>query len=301
MRKNLFVAAVIGVCGIAAFAYWRKVNPTLEAPIPVVWTASATPAVQAMIEGKPCFLILSSASKFFLSLDEDGVELLTDKTPCGRALWRDPKGNTYESPSFRVKKVEVGSLEFLDVIAQGIYKKDSQNTILWESPNYKKEDWPETSGSLGRPLLAKTNLLLDLGHDRIIATNCKTSLKKYGFNLDLMKKIPLEPDARGIVVKINTGIGPLRLDINTAATASVVRSSLVMASDYATKLRKDQNGLSYFTTDLAVDSTPIGRQEEILLLEISDEMTWMDGYLGVDFLKHHVVYIDYQNMTVYIS
>lgn len=301
MRRRLFVTAVIGFCGIAALAYWWRVHPISEDSIPVVWTASETPAVEAMIEGKPCFLTLSSASKYFLSLDENGVAFLTDKTPCGITTWRDPKGNSYESPSLHVKKVRVGSLEFLDVIAQGIYKKDAQNTILWESPNYKKDDWPETSGSLGRPFLAKTNLLLDLGHDRIIVANCKDSLKKYGVDLDAMKKIPLEPDERGIIVKINTGIGPLRFDINTAATTSVVRPSLVLATDYAARLRKDQRGLTYFVTDFVVGATTIGRHEDIYLLEMSDEMTWMDGYLGVDFLKQHVVYIDYQDKTVYIS
>ena len=242
MNKRLFVGTIIGVCGIAALTYWWKVNSTPEAPIPVVWTVSTTPAVQARIDGKTCFLTLSSASKFFLTLNENGMDLLEDKTPCGTATWRDLKGNSYESPSLHVKRVVVGPLEFSGVIAQGIYNKDAQNGILWESPNYKRSDWPETSGSLGRPLLANTNLLLDLGHDKVIVANSKNSLKKYGVNLASMKKIPLEPDERGIIVKINTGIGPLRLDINTGATNSVVRPSLVIASDYAARLQKDQKG-----------------------------------------------------------
>lgn len=78
---------------------------------------------------------------------------------------------------------------------------------------------------------------------------------------------------------------------------------MVMCGVIIVGIRLAEQGLrlTYFTTDLVIGATTIGRQEKIYLVDMSDEMTWMDGYLGVDFLKSHVVYIDYRNKAVHIA
>ena len=117
-----------------------------------------------------------------------------------------------------------------------------------------------------------------------------------------MKKFSLEPEERGIVLKVDTDVGHLRLDINTGATISLVRSSLLASRpNYAAKMQKDSyKGLVYFTTDLVVGTTTLGRQE-MYVTDLADEATWFDGCLGIDFLKKHIVYIDYRDKCVYIS
>ena len=302
MRKRLFVASCAVLSIMSVLVWWWMISPAKCSSIPVVWTAGGTPVIEATIDGKKCLLKLSSSNKFFLSLKNSAVEYIEDKTPQGTATWRDRTGNWYEASSYRVKNLTVGSFTFSDVMATGENLKAEQNNIIvWNNPDHNTDGYPKISGELGRPFLAKTNLLLDLGHDRVIVTNCQDSLKKYGIILDSMKKFPLEPEERGIVLKIDTGVGPLRLDINTGTTLSLVRSALVMSSpEHAARLQKEYRGLSYFPTDLVIGNTIIGRQE-MYLTDLTEGMVWMDGCIGVDFLKKHLVYIDYRNKTVYIS
>ena len=63
----------------------------------------------------------------------------------------------------------------------------------------------------------------------IIATKSEDVLKKQGIFLDTMKKFPLEPEDRGLVVKVDTSMGPLRLEINTGATLNMARASSIKA------------------------------------------------------------------------
>ena len=66
------------------------------------------------------------------------------------------------------------------------------------------------------------------------------------------------------------------------------------------KLQKDWRGLSYFVTNVLVDSTALGWQK-MYPVDIREDIEWADGCLGVDFLNEHIVYIDYPNKKVYIS
>jgi hypothetical protein len=140
-----------------------------------------------------------------------------------------------------------------------------------------------------------------LGHDRIIVAKIDELRAKYGVSLDKMKRFALEPDERGIILKVNSGFGPLRLGINTGATVNLIRSSLIQSiPNYAALLQKGYLGMSCCTTDLVVDATTF-RQQRMYVVEMAEGITWMDGCLGVDFLKKHLVYVDYPNRTVYIS
>jgi hypothetical protein len=234
--------------------WWCIFRPSECSRIPVVWSSSTTPGIEAVVDGKKCLLKLGTSSKFFLSLNENGLECVADKTPRGTGRWHDRRGNFYESPTYAVKNLTIGNMVFSDVVAQSKDAQEDQRDTIWENPHCEEHLWPTISGWIGRPLLEKTNLLLDLGRNMIIATKSEDVLKKQGIFLDTMKKFPLEPEDRGLVVKVDTSMGPLRLEINTGATVNMARASSIKAmSDCAWKLRKDFRELTYFATDLVSD------------------------------------------------
>lgn len=302
MNRKLMIFFGFGVCVVSILIWWFQGRSSEQSSyIPVVWTSAQTPAIEASVDGKKCLLELSSANKFFLSLNENGLTLVEDKTPCGTETWHDIHGNLYESLSYRVKNLTIGSITYSNIVAQSKKKDDEEKSWLWTNPNFKKNAERTISGSIGKPFFEKTNLLLDLGHNIIVVTNSEAALKKQGISLDSMEKISLEPEERGLVLQVTTNVGPLRLGINTGATLSIARSSLVQStSDAASKIRKDYRGVPYFISDLVIGQTNVGTNE-IFLTDMSDEITWVDGCLGVDFLKKHLLYIDYQNKVVYIK
>jgi hypothetical protein len=301
MKKKSWLTLGIILAIVVLVSGWWVFQPAESSRIPIKWTAGDLPIIEATIDGKKCLLELSTSNKFLLSLDEHGLDFVTAKTPIGTAKWRDIRGNFYDSQTYLVKNLTIGTLIFQNIVTQIKNSHEGESGTIWTNPNLNKNSYPSVSGTIGRPVLEKTNLFLDLGHDLIIATNSKRALKEQGYSLDSMEKIPLEPDERGIVLRVDTNMGPLRLEINTSATLNVVRSSLVTStSDKEKKIRKNDKGLSYFISDFTIGQTDFGA-EDLFLIDMSDEMTWLDGFLGIDFLTKHLLYIDYQNKVVYIK
>jgi hypothetical protein len=302
VRKKLFflTATVLTVFAIAMWS--RSTLPERSCFVPVKWTVADTPAIEVSVDGQKCLLQLCTAEKFFLTLDEAGLGLIADKAKKGLSQWYDVKGVGHESAVYKTQNFLIEHLVFSNIEAIFTPEKDEKATsILWSSPNCNADLFPKTCGSIGRPLLLKTNLYLDLGHDIIILASSKEALKRHGIFVDTMKKFALEPEERGVIVKVDTEVGPLRLAINTGSTISIVRSSSLQPwSNNTGAMWKDYRGFSYFRTDLSIGGSKIGRQD-ICLTEVTEGISWLDGWLGADFLCNHRVYIDFPNKIVYIS
>jgi hypothetical protein len=63
----------------------------------------------------------------------------------------------------------------------------------------------------------------------------------------------------------------------------------------------DERGFSFFNTrKFSIGNNDFG-SKNLFLYDIVPELQEIDGLLGMDFLKNHVVYIDYKSRTVYIQ
>ena len=301
MKKKLFFLCVtIGIFLTAARCDWGGAK--LNSSLPVVWGTFGIPIIEISIDGEKQFVKLRSCDKFLLSINELGYEHLRDTTQVGSISRGDLFGNSYESPSYRVKNISIGPKGFSDIVVGCIYSQDDEkSTFVWNGPNHSVENYPKTSGELGRPFFAETSLLLDLGHDRIIIAGEKELRTKYGILLDTMKKFTLDSDGQRCLLKADSSIGPLRLEINTGATMNLIRTSLLQRdSAIAALVQKDYRGLQYLNMDLAIDAMTFDRQR-MYLIEFDCGTESLDGCLGVDFLEDHLVYLDYPNKAVYVA
>lgn len=257
--------------------------------------------VKATIDGNSCFLELATSSKFFLVIVENKIGDFANKTPIGTVSSRDVHGNFYENPTYEVKNVTIGTMNFSDVLAVKESEKHFRNGLIWKPDQSTINERPEASGSIGRPLVQKTNLLLDLGNNRIIPIENIHFLKREGFSVDSMQKCLMESTERGLVIKLDTAVGPLKFELNTGATLNAIRASLgnKLLHD-SKKIMTDGRGLPFFSTELSLGETHFGSQD-IYLIDICDDINWCDGSLGIDFLRKHVVYIDYHDKAIYIG
>lgn len=287
----LIVCAVIFT--LIAFNDFFKVSRVVC--VPITFTLSGTPALLATIEDNECLLELDLGSKFQLSLKKSILDGINDKKAHKMAHWKDAKGDSYESPSYLIPNVSIGDLVLADVIARQESDIYRQNTTLWNDQD-KKDVQIILLGSIGRPLLEKTNLLLDFPHSKMIACNSKYKLKRLGIYLENMTKIPFEGGERGIIIKTDTDAGILRLGLDTGATITLIRSSRL----HDQKCTIDEHGFSTYTTSkLSIGNADFG-SKDLFLYDITSELHEIDGVLGMDFLKDHVIYIDYQEKMIYI-
>ncbi len=292
MNKKKFIIGILtlSLTGLLVLAFYiHSISQFVQ--IPVNFAPCNTPLVRVKIEEQNYDLRLDLGSKFQLTLSKSVLDTL-QKKPSQKVSWRDVKGKFYESQSYHIRNIDVENLTLKDVSV--IQENDDfvTNTTLWNDNPGSGE-----FGMLGRPILEKTNLLLDCSRSKIIATNNKRMLKKSGYDLDQMVKIPIIIDKKGMIVSVETDVGTLRCVLDTGSTLTLVRAS----SFQDRKINQDNRGFSVFQSSKFVMEKKDFGEKKLYLYELAPDVKEVDGLLGMDFFKNHVIYFDYVHKCIYIG
>ncbi len=275
-----------------AFAFLAAFSVPVQAyffNIPVdISLRSGTPYTEVEIEGEVYYVLVDLGSRFPLSLRKDILEKL-DKSPYGTAKWRDVFGVGYEEPAYIIPKIIVGDMIFDNIIANEkefnlVYSPDGNLTCS------------ETDGVLGRAILSRFNLLLDFSKSIIFATDVYCYLGTMGYHLEKFVKIPFKRPDGGIIFPIDLDIGTVQFALDTGCTMSVLDSSLV--SDKELDIGPFSFPI-YKSSRFRMGDFDFGGTELHCLNIFKSEV--LNGILGMDFLKTHVVYIDFDEQFIYIS
>jgi hypothetical protein len=249
------------------------------------------PLIKVEIDGDIYPIVIDLGSKFSLSLDKKTLTKLNKKNH-GVVEWRDLKGNYYHSNAYILPKIQVGDLAWNDVIANEELEDFLSNTTLWNTHETIPND---KVGYLGRPLLLRYKLLIDVANSLLVISNDQNKLSEMGYEIKKMIKVPLEEGA-GIILKVETDIGIQKYGIDTGATINLARASL-----FSDKEQGQDKGMRTYSSQRCVIGDHDFKKTMFYLIDITPELKDIDGCLGMDFLKNHVVYIDYPNRTAYIA
>lgn len=292
--KRVFYVLTAGCMVVGALCILLRffsVEPSVVG-IPITFSRSDTPVVTVEIEGKLYSLEVDLGSKFQISLNKTVLESIIDKKVNGVAKWRDTKGRFFESPSFLISHMSMGDLALKDLVVKQEDDVYIANGALWselETP-YQK------SGAIGRPLLEKTNLLLDFPGCKIFPCNNGKQVETAGFFLNQMVQVPFESGPKGIILQIESDVGLLRLALDTGTTINIVRASRLEDRE----CKKNAHGFPVFTSSkFSMGGNDFGTTS-LILYDLSPELKEIDGLLGMSFLKNHTLYIDYQKKILYI-
>lgn len=278
MNKKPFIIPVGVLCILVVCALYYCLRQSNEyTRLFVSFDSLQTPSVEVEVEGKKLPLVINLGSKFPLTLNQETLAKITKKAH-GTVKAKDLEGNAYEAPAYIIPRIQLGNLTFTDVLV----KEDSNS---------------ERIGVIGRPLLEKSNLLLDFPNATLVVCNNTDRLRDSGYFLEDMARVPIEAGRTGPLLQAETDMGPLRLVLGTTSTLSLVRTSLLEAS----KCKKDSFGKLNFTSSKLVIGNKDFGGKTFHLYHISPELHEMDGSLGMDFLKRHAVYLDFHNKIAYIS
>ena len=146
----------------------------------------------------------------------------------------------------------------------------------------------EDYDGLGQFLGGNFNLLVDFPHSRIIACDTFSKLREKKLAGEHWVRVPFEMHRSGILLNASTNSGTYRLVINTTCTLTNLRSSLI-PSDHP--------------TDPSLFSLGGYQLDNVVFrpIDLPEGLSDIDGFIGMDFLKKHVIYIDYKNKTLYIA
>lgn len=255
--------------------------------IPVYFSQHNFPIINTEIGEKTYPIILSIGISNFLSLHSKVFNQL--QGDLGEPIkWIDDQGKLYETKPLILSKIKISGREFLNVNVIEEIEKQS---------NLNQENQLSPVGEIGTPILEKTNLMLDFPHSKIWMINDIEGLHKAGFNKKKMLIVPFEIWRSGLVLKVDTDLGLMRMFLSTSCSMTLLKSQLLEGKD----LHKDRFPyLALANTKFSIEGKDFGPLD-LHSFKLSSEWDQIDGILGMDFLSQHTIYIDYKNKELYIG
>jgi len=296
MKKKIIITFLVTIFIVTLLSIIWNFPKKYHALIPVKLSIGGIPLIKIEIQNQKYLLEMDLGSKFQLTLSKDALNRLSKKES-SRLLSRDMHGNKYEALSYKIPLIKVADFSFADVIVREQSEDFILNTTYWMDMSRSDDPFEDRTGTIGRGLLEQRNLLLDFCNRVIFISNHLKRLKEAGYRLEEFKKCSFRFGRTGIILPIHTDFGKVRFSLDTGSTISFIRSSFVQNR----VTEKKKHGLPFIATrTFEIADKDFGNMD-LYLQSITPELTEIDGILGMDFLKNHVVYIDYKNKVLYFG
>lgn len=247
------------------------------------------PCTSIEIEEQKYQVEIDLGAKSALALHHEVLKSIK-KQPQGRSRRIDFQGNLYETATYSIPKVTIGSWTLQNITA----KEESMDFTLKGSIVQGTDENPN-AGRIGRDFFLNKSLLLDFPHLKFIVCDRFEEIAKKGYSIESAHAVPFQNTPDGIVLKIDIDMGRYRFAIDTGSTISVIRSS-----DSQEKSAEKKYGLDVVkTSQFTIGNTDFGARD-LYLLNLSKEFKEIDGLLGMDFLQQHAIYLDFNKNIAYI-
>lgn len=236
---------------------------------PVTYTKYDLPLITTQLQGNSYTLRIDIGCRFPLFLGQKMLDSV-DKQFQGMEICRSVDGSQQEVPYYLIPKFKIGDLVLKDVLA---YQSDK-----------------ERYDSLGKFLGGDFNLLLDFPHDRIVACDHLSKLQAKGIVDKNWMQLPFEMHRIGIVFRVDTDFGTCKLALNTGCMNSVLSSSV-----FPSNVR-----FPYVSSSFVLDGHKFPNIT-FKSFELPGDLNGIDGFIGMDYLKEHTVYLDYVHKIAYVE
>jgi hypothetical protein len=296
-RKKIKATAFWGVvlfsiAAIILYQHWFVRASFVQ--VPVSFSFANTPLIDVSIDGKVHVLELDLGSKFFLTLDRESLASI-DKEPAGTVQWRDVKGNPHESPSYNIPEIAIDELQWKNIVARETTSASKAAALLWSDK--KQVTWKQEVGKIGRPLLERTNICLNFPKQCIVFSDSLHTIQEEGIFPNVVTRVPFHLIRGTMVIEIGTDFGKFHFAIDSGATVSLVKTSVLENP----MLKKDERGMHFVSTGSFILGGKNFGIFNLYPFQLGAGIQEIDGILGMDFLKNQVLYIDYPNKIFYIG
>ncbi len=295
--KALFWKALVSLVFLGAFCFFLgKIffSRPYHLLFPVQFSDSDIPYLPINIDNHSYLLKIDLGSNFQMVLEAKVLDQIT-KIPYGTDSWANAKGKTLTSPRYKLPLIEMGNLPFTNVFVRQLDPKG--NCVFYRNPGFNPLSSPEIVGHIGKPLLDKVNLLFDFNHSLMLISNDLKKLREGGYDLKTFIKVPFKVGAKSVILETKTDLGPMRLVLDTGATCTMLRTSCLKGETCSKKIY----GLPGLSSNIFMMGNHNFGPQNIAFFDISKAFDLIDGFLGMDFLKKHSVYIDFKDQMAYIT
>jgi hypothetical protein len=176
----------------------------------------------------------------------------------------------------------------------------TMGALLWppDKPSEQtKKKIEYLQGRIGRFVFQSYTCFFDLSHSQIYLCNTLNELKKVTRIHDHFVTTKLYSDHQGLAVMVETDIGTKKFLLDTGATGSILKESLV---DKANAVEFHPGKWGFLSRRMVIGGKDFGSWK-LTLFQFSDKLGDFDGVLGIDFLMEHPFILDFKNGNVLIS
>jgi hypothetical protein len=300
MKKKLFIfAATFSLALVLQCAWHFHFFPFKAsfARIPVKFTVSQIPYAEIEIEKKKYLLDIDLGANCDICLNKKTLEKISEKKLLGKTLSYDIRGNEYESNLYAIPKIQMGKVQIRTCPVEEESPRFLYNANIW---NPRKDSDYVTSGRIGSKMAQKSPLLLDFNNSVFFLVRNRESLKDLsdeGYFIDTFFEIPFHSEKGHIIFTADTNIGKKRFLLDTGASVTVIKPTSATEEE----LQEMREMQVYMTTSKFVMGGHDFGEMDLLFFDFSDKFDHIDGCLGMDFCKKHVIYLDFKEKKALIS
>lgn len=258
--------------------------------IPITYDKNYLPFIDLEIEKNAYSLMLDLGLQSQMAVDREILKKI-NKKPYGTEKAIDFTGKCYNSQKYLIPEIKIGNTVFFDVIL-----KETSERFENEYMRYHANDVPKKIGMVGRALLKRKNIFLDFPHLRMAFIENRNE-KDLPFSVDSMLAVPYERISTEIVLNIETEFGEKKFLLDTGCTVRTIKTT----HSQQREIQKDDLGQEYITTSKFVIAGKDFGQGRLYLWNPGSKFKEIDGILGMSFLRHYALYIDFHKKTLYIG
>lgn len=269
------------IIGILRGHFLHALNPVYEpVEVEMIFNRPNTPFILTQIENHTILQLLDLGASLECGLKKEILAKI-NKEVFSQCVFMTANGVIKEEAQFIIPEIQIGSLIINPVI---VNEKTGDCSL-------------DEDGVIGNKILEKTNLLLDFPNNKVIFirdVNCKT-INHY----QIMEwvKVPFEWHSVGMILDVETNLGLEKYLLDTGATHNFIYYEHLQ--EQAPQLYNEQ-GNQIILSKFILGNHDFGQQKFIKLKNL---VTFVNeqGVIGVEFLKQHVIFIDYPNKMLYIK
>ena len=260
MKSILFLSVIL------FFGLFNKEPKAIRVPLEF---SHEFPIMNVEIEGKTHALILDLGSSCEFALKREVLEGISKKERLGTHTSMGLEGQKHTAPKYLLQRIRIQNGEIIHTTA--------------EEDNDMAQDG--ISGRVGRNTLQTCNLLLDFSNSTLFILKNFDDLKTENYSIRDFQEIPFTFTRWGAVFTVETDFGIKRFFINTSAPFSGIRNS--------------QENQKITTSKFKIGEVDLGNMS-LDTVNISPSLNDIDGYLGVDFFKRNIIFLDFQKSKAFI-
>jgi len=258
----------------------------------VKYSSTGIPCIYANIEKVVHAMRLDLGFTGAVVLRDPFFSLIEQKKFLYTTSLYDVGGYEYKQDIYRIPKVEIEQLRFLDY---SLTKENNEFTKRTSFCREKPSSDNEEAGQFGSGLFRKSNLLINVKNLEVAFCDSIDTLSKEGYLIENFTKVPLLSDQGGVEFEASLFNQTMRCLLDTGSTSNFLKGN-----------REDQllEEAIWDVKNIKSSDISIGSQvfDSMPFHEIPINTPFnIQAVLGMPFFAENVVFIDFVHENIYLA